>query len=220
MKKSKKRKFVLLELVSSCEYYNLNEKEALGFINNFLDNRTICRRTYYNYKKQVYEKESEDKIFQMKLNRYAPKSFRNVADILFDKGKLKQEYRNSLTDYLIFNEFSKQEKMPKYYKYLYARGDAIIKNTQKLSTDLTSRTDTAKSNFSLIPDNATVRKEYVKCRNYYCNSCPHGPYYYGYWKDRESGKLKKKYIGRWDPTERESNNRKSLLETVQNLDKS
>ncbi|NOJ32970.1 MAG: hypothetical protein DA329_12615, partial [Candidatus Nitrosocosmicus sp.] len=134
MKKSKRQKLVLLELVSSCEYHHLNEKEAMGFINKFLHNRTICRRTYYNYKKQVYEKESEDKIFQRKLNRYTPKFSRNMADILFDKGKLKQEYRNSLIDYLIFNEFSKQEKMPKYYKDLYARGDAIIKNTQKLAT--------------------------------------------------------------------------------------
>jgi hypothetical protein len=32
----------------------------------------------------------------------------------------------------------------------------------------------------------------------------HGPYYYGYWKDAESKKLKKKYIGDHMPTDKAS----------------
>jgi hypothetical protein len=45
-----------------------------------------------------------------------------------------------------------------------------------------------------IPKNATVRKEYIKCGKEMCQY-KHGPYYYAYWKDAESKKLKKKYIG-------------------------
>jgi hypothetical protein len=45
----------------------------------------------------------------------------------------------------------------------------------------------------------TIRKEYVKCGNPYCYRCKHGPYYYAYWK--ENGKLKKKYIGLYNPRE-------------------
>jgi hypothetical protein len=45
-----------------------------------------------------------------------------------------------------------------------------------------------------IPNNATIRKEYVKCRKETCAE-KHWPYYYAYWKDPESKKLKKKYIG-------------------------
>jgi hypothetical protein len=33
----------------------------------------------------------------------------------------------------------------------------------------------------------------------------HGPYYYAYWKDPESKKLKKKYIGDPIPKNKESN---------------
>jgi hypothetical protein len=44
-----------------------------------------------------------------------------------------------------------------------------------------------------IPENATIRKEYVKCRKYNCRHERHGPYYYAYWKEGE--KLRKKYIG-------------------------
>ena len=48
----------------------------------------------------------------------------------------------------------------------------------------------------LIPKNATIRKEYVKCKKPDCYYERHGPYYYAYWKDPETKKLKKKYIGR------------------------
>jgi len=34
----------------------------------------------------------------------------------------------------------------------------------------------------------------------------HGPYYYAYWKDPESKKLKKKYIGDHIPKNEESSN--------------
>ena len=36
-----------------------------------------------------------------------------------------------------------------------------------------------------IPENATIRKEYIKCRKEVCQH-KHGPYYYAYWKDPES----------------------------------
>jgi hypothetical protein len=45
-----------------------------------------------------------------------------------------------------------------------------------------------------IPKNVTIRKEYIKCGKEMCE-LKRGPYYYAYWKDSESKKLKKKYIG-------------------------
>jgi len=47
----------------------------------------------------------------------------------------------------------------------------------------------------------TWRCEYVRCGNPRCRSCPHGPYWYGYWK--EGGRLRKRYHGRTDPRERD-----------------
>jgi hypothetical protein len=55
-----------------------------------------------------------------------------------------------------------------------------------------------------IPKNATVRKEYIKCGKEICE-LKHGPYYYAYWKDPETKKLKKKYIGDHMPRNKESN---------------
>jgi hypothetical protein len=55
-----------------------------------------------------------------------------------------------------------------------------------------------------IPENATIRKEYVKCGKEICKQ-KHGPYYYAYWKDPERRKLKKKYIGDHVPKNKESN---------------
>jgi len=56
-----------------------------------------------------------------------------------------------------------------------------------------------------IPKNATIRKEYVKCGKEICEQ-KHGPYYYAYWKDHETKKLKKKYIGNHIPKDKESGN--------------
>lgn len=40
----------------------------------------------------------------------------------------------------------------------------------------------------------TYRLEPVRCGKPNCSSCPHGPYWYAYY--REGGKLKSRYIGR------------------------
>jgi hypothetical protein len=39
-----------------------------------------------------------------------------------------------------------------------------------------------------IPDNATIRKGYIKCGKEMCE-IEHGPYYYAYWKDPEGKKI-------------------------------
>lgn len=39
----------------------------------------------------------------------------------------------------------------------------------------------------------TYRLETVRCGRAGCRSCPHGPYWYAYW--REDGKLRSRYIG-------------------------
>ena len=42
-------------------------------------------------------------------------------------------------------------------------------------------------------DSITYRLERVSCGKN-CKGCPHGPYWYGYW--REGGKTRSKYIGK------------------------
>ena len=50
---------------------------------------------------------------------------------------------------------------------------------------------------------ATFRCEYVRCGKASCRSCPHGPYWYEYW--REGGRLRKRYHGKQRPNmDRES----------------
>ena len=39
----------------------------------------------------------------------------------------------------------------------------------------------------------TYRLESVKCGKPGCTKCPHGPYWYAYW--REGGKVRSRYIG-------------------------
>ncbi len=43
----------------------------------------------------------------------------------------------------------------------------------------------------------TYRQEEVRCGKDRCTSCPHGPYWYAYWK--EDGRTRSRYIGRHLP---------------------
>ncbi|MGH2721642.1 MAG: hypothetical protein ACRDJO_08570, partial [Actinomycetota bacterium] len=47
-----------------------------------------------------------------------------------------------------------------------------------------------------VPEGArvTYRLERVRCGKENCSRCPHGPYWYAYW--REDGRVRSRYIGR------------------------
>jgi hypothetical protein len=44
------------------------------------------------------------------------------------------------------------------------------------------------------PAKVTYRQERVRCGREGCSRCPHGPYWYAYW--REGGRLRSRYIGK------------------------
>lgn len=48
-----------------------------------------------------------------------------------------------------------------------------------------------------LPPDLTYRQEQVRCGKPSCTRCPHGPYWYAYW--REDGRRHKRYIGRQLP---------------------
>lgn len=50
-----------------------------------------------------------------------------------------------------------------------------------------------------LPRGLSYRQEHVRCGKPACRSCPHGPYWYAYWK--EDGRTRKRYIGRHLPGE-------------------
>jgi hypothetical protein len=47
------------------------------------------------------------------------------------------------------------------------------------------------------PARVTYRQEAVRCGRPTCTRCPHGPYWYAYW--REGGRLRSRYIGKHLP---------------------
>jgi hypothetical protein len=44
------------------------------------------------------------------------------------------------------------------------------------------------------PEGVTLRQERVRCGKKGCTRCPHGPYWYAYW--REDGRLRSRYVGK------------------------
>lgn len=49
------------------------------------------------------------------------------------------------------------------------------------------------------PGKVNYRLESVRCGKPGCTKCPHGPYWYAYW--REGGRVRSRYIGRRLPEE-------------------
>jgi hypothetical protein len=79
---------------------------------------------------------------------------------------------------------------------LIAEGYRLLSYSQALNNKEKSTRLACQIRSKSIPKNATIRKEFVKCKKPDCYHKKHGPYYYAYWKDPETKRLKKKYIGR------------------------
>ena len=91
------------------------------------------------------------------------------------------------------------------FQKVLANANKAIEKSTKFINKIKSRELACANRAKSIPENATIRKEYIKCGKEVCEQ-KHGPYYYAYWKDPESNKLKKKYIGDHMPNNEELNN--------------
>jgi hypothetical protein len=82
------------------------------------------------------------------------------------------------------------------FEELMAEANRLIARVKALDNKERSKRLACQTRSKSIPKNATIRKEYVNCKKPDCYHKKHGPYYYAYWKDPITKKLKKKYIGR------------------------
>lgn len=82
------------------------------------------------------------------------------------------------------------------FEELMVEANRLIARVRALDNKERLKKLACQSRSKLIPKNATIRKEFIKCKKYNCCYERHGPYYYAYWKDPETKKLRKKYIGR------------------------
>lgn len=113
-------------------------------------------------------------------------SFDQLASFYKDAG-----WKPSLLDWdkpLFSRHGSSLEKVLAHAKKAAEKSRRFI---DKIESKKQSSISRAKS----IPENATIRKEYVKCGKTPCYHGKHGPYYYAYWKDSETNRVRKKYIG-------------------------
>jgi hypothetical protein len=82
------------------------------------------------------------------------------------------------------------------FEEIIAEGNRLIARVRALDNKEKSKKLACQLRSKSIPKNVTIRKEFVKCNKPNCYHRKHGQYYYAYWKDPETKRLKKKYIGR------------------------
>lgn len=89
--------------------------------------------------------------------------------------------------------FSLTTGIPTYYDQLLHKTDKFLDHSKKFLAKSNTEEEASMKKYKSVPSYATIKEERIKCGKS-CLLCPHGPYYYAYWKD-DGGKLKKKYIG-------------------------
>ena len=198
---SAKEQQFLLQLIKSCEYYHLSEKQSIECINK-IPNRNVSRRTYYNYKHKLYTHDIFNKlkesIYNSPLDRLSLLLLNDEAD---------PQVRAKVNE-LVAGQFPDKEKptflLPSQY------GDENYENMRDKLKDVLTKNrnfkemeNLSKDRLNSIPKNATIREEFIKCGRDACNNCPHGSYYYAYWRNKtindDKIKLRKRYLGAMDP---------------------
>lgn len=221
---SNKEKLSLSYLITNCEIYQLNESEALQYIKEKFP-KPISRRTYYNYKNHIYNNHYKNSPY-FRLFRFhdSKQSSKDITSISFMSHRERIIRDGLINENISRDEFSRLDDHKLSLEKMYEKAGSIIKHGEKLFVKINSKREIAKRKSNGIPPNATIRKEYVKCGKEFCLRCEHGPYYYAYWREK-SGKLKKKYIGRNDPREKENrihydydNDLEHILRNKQNVE--
>ena len=191
-KSFKEKEKPILYLIKSCENYGLNERESIKAINKVLGDKNISRRTYYNYKKKMYDSQTFGLLKNSCYNTIGVKLF-ILDDILSDVEQTKK------ADKLIGQQFPKRKQVLEDEEKQKEELNSVM-NQAQFNINKIKEMETRQSRIeSTLPSNHTIREEFVKCGKEFCLQCPHGPYYYSYWKDSTTKKLKKKYLGVIDP---------------------
>jgi hypothetical protein len=184
----------------------LNEKEALEYIKNkFL--KPISRRSYYNYKSKIYKEHDKSApffgLFRSHESKQRSKDMASLSLISHREHIIRDGLLNGIIS--SHNEFFRLDDPELSLKKIHEKAGFLINKGEKLVVEMNSNMKIANRNSKTIPQHATIRKEYVKCGKDLCLGCEHGPYYYAYWRDETNDrKLKKKYIGRNNPREKET----------------
>jgi len=193
-KLSETEKTLLNQFIITCELRHLTEKESLSYIKKRFG-KSISRRTFYQFKRMLYEEKiltkSESSISwgrrpllslpeyrYLNMENNASKKYNNISDLDF---------------------------IPQHTYKIFSEGDNFIIHSRNFLARINNLKVTSSKNYESVPSKATIRKEYVKCGNHSCYRCKHGPYYYAYWRD-ENGKLRKKYLGKYDPRNKDTFN--------------
>jgi hypothetical protein len=191
-KLSESEKNLLNQLIITCELRHLTEKESLSYIQKRFG-RLISRRTFYQIKRCLYE----EKILK-----------KSESFLLFGKRPLLPEYRSLYANNPESKKYSNVNDLdfiPQHTYKIFSEGDNFIIRSRNFLARINDLKVTSTKNYESVPSKATIRKEYVKCGNHSCCRCKHGPYYYAYWRD-ETGKLRKKYLGKHDPRDKDTLN--------------
>jgi hypothetical protein len=132
--------------------------------------------------------------YTKRLGRFATTSSDSDFDYSSYFDRLRPLYDSiGLKSSLDIDKFSRHRSS---LKRVIEHTNKTIEKSRKFFRRIELRKQSSIIRAKCAPENATIRREYIKCGKISCMQ-EHGPYYYAYWKDPDSKKLRKKYIGQY-----------------------
>ena len=152
LKPSNKEKQILLYLIANCEIYQLTENEALKYIKDKFS-KAISRRTYYNYKNQMYKDHDKNAsfsgLFRFHESRQRSRDMASLSLLSHRERIIRDGLINgNITSH---DEFSKLDNHALSLKKMYEKAGLIIKQSEKLLVKMDSKREIANRNPCLIP---------------------------------------------------------------------
>lgn len=165
--------------------------ETIKIINNVLD-KGILIRSYYDYKKKLYDKD----IFQTLKNSIYNNQAMRCLLLEFEDTDRDESKR---TDKLISEQLPNRKDIFHDTDKQKVEMEKTNETTNSMINKFKEKLDKPVQIYNSISENTTIKEEFIKCGKENCYDCPHGPYFYAYWRDKVSKKLKKKYLGNTNP---------------------
>ena len=138
---SDKEKQSLLYIITNCEIYQLTETEALRYIKNKFS-KPISRRTYYNYKNQIYKDHDKNSpyfgLFRFHESKQRSKDLTSISLIshrerIIQDGLINENISSSR------DEFSGLDDHKLSLEKMYEKAGSIIKQGEGLVAKMNSK---------------------------------------------------------------------------------
>lgn len=138
---SERKKLILNFLIINCGIHHLTEEEAMKYI-KFNFGKDISRRTYYNYKKTLYDSNNKESILDINVGYPGLPLLHDLAKsnkglismaLMIERTKI---IKKGLEKGIKLEKYEKCNFHPKYYQKQFSQTKDLLDDVNKLTKSI------------------------------------------------------------------------------------